>query len=150
MISKEQYFADPHTGLPKPHTPEHERNFEDWQRREEAMVQEAITAGAFKRAIDPDTGSELSGARGGSGDGGFRVTGSKTGKPGGPHYDGRAGDRCDPGNRLDAWLDQFEDGRGGNRMLLKHGLCREHPSATDTWVHTQTKPVPSGRQTFKP
>lgn len=150
LITREQYFTDPHTKLEKEHTEEHERNFNEWQERDEALTQEAINDGAFERAIDPDTGSEISGARGGDGDGGFRAKGSKTGKPGGPHYDGRAGDRYDPGNRLDTWLDKFEDGKGGNRMLLKHGLYREHPSATDSWCHTQTKPTVSGRRTFYP
>lgn len=150
MITPEQYFTHPRTGETKPHTQQHLDNFNQWQGREEALVQEAIEAGAFERAIDPDTGCELSGSRGGDGDGGFRAPGSVTGKPGGPHYEGKAGDRYDPGNRLDTWLDSFEDGHGGNSMLLKHGLYREAASATSSWVHTQTKPVASGKRTFMP
>ena len=156
MITKEQYFTHPRTGQVKPHPIEHEENFIIWRDREEALVNEAIDAGAFTRAIDPDTGCELSGARGGDGDGGYRARDSATGKPGGPHYDGRAGDRYDPGSRLNNWLDTFEDGHGGNRMLEKHGLYREHPDYTKgsspdkSWCHTQIKPVPSGKRTFRP
>lgn len=150
MITSAQYFTNPRTGEVKPHSQQAEDNFTQLQGREEALVQEAIAAGAFERAIDPDTGTEISGARGGDGDGGFRAIGSKTGKPGGPHYDGRGLDRYDPGNRLDKWLDTFEDGNGGNSMLLKHGLYREASIATDSWCHTQTKPVASGHRTFNP
>lgn len=150
MITREQYFLNPHTGEPKDHSDQDKANFDDWQQREEGLVAEAEAAGAFQRATDPDTGTEISGAKGGDGDGGFRAAGSKTGKPGGPHYQARAGDRYDLGDRLDAWLDTFEDGRGGNRMLLKYGLYREASAATPSWCHTQTKPVASGHRTFMP
>lgn len=33
-------------------------------------------------------------------------------------------------------------------LLKKHGLYREHPKDTPTWVHLQTRAPKSGRRTF--
>ena len=35
-------------------------------------------------------------------------------------------------------------------ILVELGLYMEHPSATPTWVHVQTRPVPSGHRIFYP
>ena len=56
----------------------------------------------------------------------------------------------DPGDRLDTWLNDFEDGQGGNSKLEEYGLYREAPSATPNWVHLTTRPPHSGKRTFQP
>lgn len=149
-ITLEEYFS-------KPHTLSQRQAAEELLGRVDNLAVDAMMAGAFKWARDPDTGCCISGARGGDGDGGMRTPGSKTGAAGSAHRllpperpDGAGVDVYDPGNRLDIWLDQFEDGNGGNSMLEKHGLYREHGSKTDSWCHLQTRRPGSGHRTFMP
>lgn len=144
MITQEQYFQA------KPHTEEHLVSADDLLSREEEMVDEAVRAGAFTRAVCPNTGSEISGSKGGAGDGGFRLSTSTTGSAKSSHKDAKGLDRYDPGDRLDEWLDQFEYGDGGNTMLERHGLYREAPGSTPGWCHTTTRAPKSGRRTFQP
>ncbi len=99
---------------------------------------------------DPDTGSAISGSRNGAGDGGFRLPTATTGSPTSSHKEAKAVDVYDPENRIDEWLDGFEHGDGDNSMLAKHGLYREHPSATPGWCHLSTRAPRSGRRTFNP
>src|SRR3990167_2561276 len=103
-ISLEQYFGA------KPHTAEHEAIFADLIERVNNLVEEAIAAGRFTRRIDPDTGTEISGSRGGAGDGGFRLPTSTTGKGLSSHKEAKAVDVYDPDNALDEYLDEFETG----------------------------------------
>lgn len=98
--------------------------------------------GGFLGPIDHDTGTQVSGAKNGSGDGGFRLSGSSTGRPASKHKLARAVDVYDPGDVLDHLLTD-ED-------LERFGLWREAPSSTPTWVHLQDLPPASGRRTFKP
>lgn len=149
-ISLEDYFSKPHTLA--------QRNAADELLGPvHALVSDAINAGAFQWARDPDTGCCISGARGGDGDGGFRTPASMTGAANSSHKllpaenpDGAAVDVADPGDRLDTWLDQFEDGQGGNSMLEKHGLYREAPNVTKSWCHLTTRAPASGHRTFQP
>lgn len=150
MITAAQYFGA------KPHTQADEEVAKDLLARVNALIGEAVAAGAFVRVIDPDTGTEISGARGGAGDGGFRVRTSITGRPGSSHKEAKGVDPYDPDSRLDTWLDRFEDGNGGNSKLEAYGLYREHPDATrggtpeQDWCHLQTRAPGSGRRTFRP
>jgi len=105
--------------------------------------------------IDPDTGTEISGARGGAGDGGFRLQTATTGKSNSSHKDAKGVDDYDKDDAFDKWLDQFEvpmpNGQpGGNSKLEEYGLYREHPSTTPTWCHLTTRAPASGRRTFYP
>lgn len=142
MITRAQYFE-------KPHTSEHEAAAADLLRRVEALRSDAEKDGV-KRHADPDTGCEISGARGGDGDGGFRLFSSKTGAAGSAHKSARAVDVHDPDNELDAWLDRFENGEGSNSKLEQYGLYRESPGSTIGWCHLQTRQPPSGKRTFVP
>lgn len=144
MIQLTQYFGV------KPHTAEHEASARDLLERVEALVLEAESEGGFQRAIDPDTGTEISGTRGGAGDGGFRLPTATTGRQNSSHKAARGVDQYDPENRLDEWLDQFEHGDGDNTQLEKHGLYREAPGATPGWCHLSTRPPRSRRRTFLP
>lgn len=152
MISLDQYFTNPTTGEVKPHTDEHEENARDLLERREALRAEYYEAcGVGSPDVDRDTGSEISGSKGGSGDGGFRLSTSTTGAAGSPHKDALAVDDSDQDDAFDKWLDKFEspDGRK-NSMLEKHGLYREHPSKTPTWCHLTTRAPKSGKRTFFP
>lgn len=92
--------------------------------------------------IDPDTGTQISGAKGGSGDGGFRLPDSSTGVPNSKHKTAHAVDVYDPEGKLDAWLD--------DRLLTLYGLYREAPGSTLHWTHLQDIPPGSGHRTFFP
>lgn len=155
MISLLQYFSNPTTGEEKQHTDEHEREAADVLARRQALRDDyhAANPGRASPDVDPDTGTEISGKRNGSGDGGFRLRGNHTSAPGvfSSHEEARAVDDSDQDNGLDDWLTLFdsEDGRH-NAMLERHGLYREHPSATPTWCHLTTRPPKSGKRTFLP
>jgi hypothetical protein len=144
VIHLEDYFGA------KPRTNDQEFLAADLLDRVNALVDEAVAAGAFERMKDPDTGTEISGSRGGQGDGGFRLTTATTGRPLSSHKEARGVDGYDPLDRLDAWLDRFEGTYGTNSMLEKHGLYREHPKDTPGWCHLQTRAPGSGRRTYEP
>ena len=144
MITLNQYFGT------KPHAPIHEQAALELLERVGKLTDEAIAEGAFQRAMDPDTGTEISGSRGGTGDGGYRMNTSITGKPGSAHKEGKGVDVYDPADRLDLWIHKFEDGKGGNTKLAQYDLYREHMDDTPGWCHLQTRSPASGRRTFKP
>lgn len=91
---------------------------------------------------DPDTGTPISGSRGGNGDGGFRLKTSTTGAPNSPHKLACAIDLYDPEDLLD---DMITD-----ELLAKFDLYREHSANTPGWCHLQCIPPKSGRRTFRP
>lgn len=160
MITKEQFFGS------KIHSEAQEAAALDLLGRRNALRVEWMQATGKTCPIDPDTGTEISGARGGAGDGGFRLTTATTGKVGSAHKclpadkpDGAAVDDFDgPTNDLDAWLDQFEvkmpnGSDGGNTKLEEYGLYREHPNDTagpNGWCHLQTRAPGSGKRTYLP
>lgn len=150
MITITQYFTNPTTGELKPHTPAHEAAARDVLERREALRDEFRAETGRGLVICPNTGTEISGSKDGAGDGGFRLHNANTGSPNSSHKQAMAVDDYDPGNELDRWLDQFEDGRGGNSKLEQHGLYREHPDATPGWCHLTTRRPGSGRRTFVP
>lgn len=152
MISQEQYFTNPTTGVVKPHTPEHAQAAEDLLRRREALRAEYATAtGRVGPDIDPDTGTEISGKKNGSGDGGFREEHATTGADNSSHKQARGVDDSDQHDELDDWLTTFDRQDGlHNEVLERHGLYREHPDATPTWCHLTTRPPHSGKRTFHP
>ena len=144
MISPEQYFGS------KTHSLEHERDADDLLVRVNALCEEASSGGVFHWAIDPDTGTEISGSRGGAGDGGLRLPTATTGRQKSSHKEARAVDVYDPQNELNDWLSEFDNAWWGNAKLEQHGLYREAPGATPTWVHLSTREPGSGRRTFNP
>jgi len=143
VITVEEYFR-------KPHSYAQEKAAERLLVAEWLLMLDYRAATGNELETDPDTGCEISGTQGGDGDGGFRMKSSRTGAPGSSHREARAVDRFDPGDKIDTWLDQFEDGKGGNSMLEKHGLYREHPSKTPGWCHLTTRAPGSGHRTFYP
>ena len=151
MITREQYFGT------KPHIEAQADAADALLARTNALQAEYRDATGQAEDIDPDTGTEISGSKGGSGDGGFRLDTATTGRAGSAHKVlpaekplGAAVDCSDQDNGLDEWLDGFEYGDGRNTMLEKHDLYREHPSATPTWCHLTDRAPGSGKRTYMP
>lgn len=144
MISSEQYFQA------KPHTAEEEISAAELLQRVNALLDDAERLGLLKLATCPNTGTQISGSKGGTGDGGYRLPNSTTGSLHSSHKEARAVDVYDPGGAIDDWLDTFEHGLGDNTMLETYGLYRESPDATEGWCHVSTRRPPSGRRTFHP
>lgn len=135
MITSEQYFQG------KPHSPEQSAAAHDLLERVNALLDEAELAGV-KIKVCPNTGTEISGSKGGSGDGGFRLQTSTTGRGKSSHKEARGVDVYDPENAIDDWLT--------DELLEAHGLFRESPEATPHWCHLTTRAPGSGRRTFQP
>lgn len=146
MITLLEYFAG------KPHTEDHETVATDLLDRVDRLAAECQgdADSGFTRPTCPNTGTEVSGSKGGSGDGGFRLESATTGRSHSSHKEARGVDQFDPRNKLDEWLDQFEDGRGGNSKLEEYGLYREAPDSTENWCHLTTRAPGSGHRTFNP
>lgn len=161
MITLTQYFAG------KPHTKVQEAAAEELLIRVNALVEEYEGVVGAKRPRCPNTGSEISGSKNGSGDGGFRLDTATTGRDRSAHkvlysqaengqwfrdeLNPKAAVDCyDPGDPLDKWLDTFEDGNGGNTKLAQYELYREAPSATPGWCHLTDRPPHSGHRTYIP
>ena len=132
MITIEQYFQA------KPHAPEHEAAATDLLER----VERLCTTVAWDWPICPNTGTSVSGSKGGQGDGGFRLPTATTGAATSSHKEARAVDVYDPQNELD---DLITDS-----LLTAYGLYREAPESTPGWCHLTTRAPKSGRRTFIP
>ena len=148
MITIEQYFGT------KIHTLEQQRVAADLLEKVNALCAEAEADGVVRQTC-PNTGTMISGSKGGSGDGGFRLPDATTGAKNSSHKvlpaDNPAGAGVDvyaPGNHLDHWLNEFEEGDGKNSKLREYGLAREHPGSTSTWCHLTNRLI--GRETFLP
>lgn len=140
MINLGQYFG-PKITAPEA-TPDVVGCGEELLRKVNALLAAAAEGCGYGWGIDPDTGSCISGSKGGAGDGGFRLGASKTGAANSKHKLAHAVDVYDPGNRIDEWLT--------NELLADYELYREAPEATPGWVHLQDLPPSSGRRTFNP
>lgn len=95
-----------------------------------------------KIETDKDTGTQISGSRGGSGDGGFRLAQSRTGVKGSSHKQGMGVDVYDAFDRLDNFITAHPE------LLEEFDLYREHPAYTPGWCHLQTRAT--SRRTYKP
>jgi hypothetical protein len=109
-----------------------------------AILYEAAEDGAYEYTPDLDTDCQISGARGGSGDGGYRLSASKTGATGSAHREGNAVDVFDPDRRLAVWCVENPD------CLDKHGLWCEDFRWTPVWCHFQRVPPRSGKRIYVP
>jgi hypothetical protein len=92
----------------------------------------------YLRVIDVDTGSCISGVKGGAGDGGFRLATSTTGDASSKHRTAHAVDVFDPGNKLDDWIT--------DEILARFGLWRERPEITPGWCHLQDVVTLTGKR----
>lgn len=112
-----------------------------------ALLQNALDNGVPLN-LNPETGNYVAGNK--NGYGGLRPRKCPQGAPTSSHKDGRGVDVFDLGDALDKWLSKFELGFGQNTKLREFGLCREAPTATESWLHLSDRLPPSGRDTFNP
>lgn len=138
MISVAQYFLDKNPPM------QHMANAVELLRHVNALLECAATDDCYENEIDPDTGTQISGAKGGSGDGGYRAADSKTGAPKSNHKTGQAVDVCDTKRLLAQWcVDHQED-------LDRHGLYCEDFRWSPVWVHLQSVAPASKKRIYIP
>ena len=138
MISQKDYFG---VKMDNPEaTLEIKSNASAMLSKVNELLKYAALDGHYKSPIDPDTGTQVSGSRGGAGDGGFRLSTSTTGASKSKHRTAHAVDVYDPANLLDNWLT--------DEILEEFQLYRETPTATNGWCHLQDIPPGSGRRTY--
>lgn len=148
MITVEQLFHG------KPHTARQESAAADLLEGVNACLDWA-RLGGFMNPIDPDTGTQISGVKGGTGGGGFRMEHEGPSERSSHkilwnrehgawvHDETMAAvDVYDPGDVLDRILSDAD--------LERFGLYREAPEATPGWCHLTTRPPASGKRTFLP
>lgn len=135
MITIEQYFGKKEAPV------EHIANAVELLRHVNALLEEAEADG-LRLHNDPDTGTKISGSKGGAGDGGYRLPDSTTGKPSSSHRSGEGIDIYDPGDRLDKWITRD--------VLIRHNLYREASPFTQGWSHLTTRRPKSGNRSFIP
>ena len=136
MITLQDYFND------KPHPNEYNLNALTLLYRVNNLIAAYTTDTGKLPQINPITGSQVSGSKGG--DGGFRLPTSTTGSSKSAHKQGMAIDLVDHDQHLDKWLDAKPD------ALIKYDLYREEPASTLNWCHLSTRKPLSGKRTFKP
>ena len=136
MITLQEYFSD------KPHPNEYNLNALTLLYRVNNLIAAYTTDTGKLPQINPITGSQVSGSKGG--DGGFRLPTSTTGSSKSAHKQGMAIDLVDHDQHLDKWLDAKPD------ALIKYDLYREEPASTINWCHLSTRKPLSGKRTFKP
>lgn len=109
-------------------------------KRVNALLAFAATCSAYSYSIDLDTMTQISGSKGGSGDGGFRLPDATTGAARSSHKEGKGIDVYDPHDALDKWLT--------DDVLAEYNLYREWPKHTPGWCHLTTRRPASGKRTF--
>lgn len=132
MITPSQYFQA------KPHTDAHEQAAMQLLSR----VNYLFYRMGYEPPNCPNTGTQISGSKSGSGDGGFRLPTATTGAQLSSHKEAKGVDVYDPDNWLD---DHITD-----ELLEECDLYREAPESTQSWCHLSTRPPKSGRRTFNP
>jgi len=137
-ITSAQYF------LGKTPAPGHATNATWLLAAVNALLYEAAEDGAYDYDIDIDTNSQISGAHGGRGDGGYRLPDSTTGAPSSTHREANAVDVYDPQRTLAAWCVANPD------RLAAHGLWCEDFRWTPVWCHFQRVPPRSGKRIYIP
>ena len=137
MITVKEYFNNPKTGKPKRSLAFQREAADDMLTR----VNTLLTYLKWDYPTNPYTKTAISGVKGGTGGGGFRLP-DEEGAEHSQHKEAHAVDVFDPGDILESWL--------SDDLLEKFELYREHPGATPGWVHLQDVAPESGRRTFRP
>lgn len=136
MITLQDYFSD------KPHPNEYNLNALTLLYRVNNLLAAYTTDTGKMPEINPITGSQVSGSKGG--DGGFRLPTSLTGSSKSAHKTAQAVDIYDKGDHLDLWIDKNPD------SLIKYDLYREQTASTKSWCHLSTRKPLSTKRTFAP
>lgn len=139
FISIEDYYGA-WTNEPSA-TDERKRASKAFLSKVNSLLETAVEDGV-KLVKSHKTGTHISGEK--DGFGGFRPKWCKQGAEHSSHKEGRGVDIADHDGSLDAWCMKHE------HILKEHGLCMEHPSATDGWCHLSDRYPPSGRTVFYP
>lgn len=134
MITLPQYFAG------KPRNQAQEGEATELLDRVNDLIEAYERDTGWQIQTCPNTGSQISGSKGGSGDGGFRLPSATTGSQHSAHKEARAVDVYDPDNHLDQWVN--------DDILESFDLWRESPEDTSRWCHLQTRAA--SRRTFQP
>lgn len=134
MITITDYFSGyaNHPGI----TDQHVAAADALLARVNALLVEAVSDGV-RLTRHPVTQSYIS-----TDDGGWRPRDSHVGAWNSSHKAGAGIDVADRDGELDEWLT--------DEILERHGLYREHPSATRRWCHLTTRAPRSGRRSFYP
>jgi len=140
MIILAHYFGT------KPHPMAHEANANKLLAAVNLYLTDCHALGHYGWWVDPDTGTCISGAKGGSGDGGYRTIDSKTGAASSSHKVGQGVDIYDP----DRKLAEFSVSKKGLELLDRHGLWIEDPRWTPVWIHVQCVSPKSGKRVYIP
>jgi hypothetical protein len=140
FITIEEYFGAKATHPDA--TPERRANAELLLTRVNQFLEWASKQRDILLLHDRDTGTLISGSKGGAGDGGFRLQTSSTGAARSRHKEGEAVDIYDPNEDLDQIVN---DG-----ILARFDLYREHPTRSPGWIHLQAVAPPSRKRTFYP
>jgi hypothetical protein len=138
MITSAQYFGD------KPRTEQQTDNGDALLESVNQCLEFAAHDKCYAHWIDPDTGTQISGAKGGSGDGGFRLPTSGTGVSKSSHKDANGVDVFDPHRTFAEWC------VNNKHVLAALGLYMEDPRWTPGWVHLQRVPPKSGKRVYIP
>ena len=138
VITLEQYFGA------KKHPIEHLANANMLLGQVNLCLYKAEKDGCYDGWIDPDTNSQISGAKGGSGDGGYRTPDSRTGGAGSTHRSARAVDVFDPNRILAQWCVKHK------AALVEIGLWCEDFRYTPVWCHFQQIQPKSGKRIYIP
>lgn len=134
-VTLRDYFQE------KPHNAEQTESADDLLKRVNALLAEFVSQGGVINK-DPDTGTYISGSKGGAGDGGFRLSTTATGRPGSAHKEAMAVDIFDAGDKLDEWITRD--------ILVKYNLFREAKQWTIGWTHLSTRPPKSLARSYNP
>lgn len=138
MITIAQYFGD------KPRTMAQEKTAAAMLEQVNELLYLASQSSAYDYPENPNTHSCISGSKGGSGDGGFRLPDSKTGAKNSKHKLACAVDVYDPARILAQWCVKNKD------KLFEIGLFCEDFRWTPTWVHLQNIQPASRKVIFIP
>ncbi len=134
LISLREYFQN------KPHSTRQEEEATILLTRVDSLLAYLILNFGIELRKDIDTGTLISGSRGGSGDGGFRLPISTTGSLLSSHKDAKGVDVYDPVEEIDNCLT--------DEILADFGLYREDPKKTVGWCHLTTRAPRSKKRTF--
>lgn len=132
MITTPQYF------IGREHTEDQGTNALSLLSRVNPLLYEYTKQTGEEVEINKATGTIISGQT----EGGFRLPDCPQGAPNSSHKQAMAVDIYDPYNHIDDWIT--------DDILVKFGLYREHPSATQHWCHLTARAPKSGNRSFYP
>lgn len=136
IITLAEYFAG------KPHEKSHEQAAQILLDRVMGLLNYLVQTKGLKLSKCPNTGTYISGSKGGSGDGGFRLPTATTGTKLSSHKEATGLDAYDPENCIDDAITEDPS------LLIMFDLYREDPKETKHWCHLTIRVPGSKKRTF--